>query len=368
MERLDTSPAESYVSCAIYGKSGSGKTTFGVTAPKPLILLSERQGLVHIKQAAARLGIPVPPVLYMTTLQDYRNAVRALYGAKDRPFQVFEVHEGPDKTRKRELLLELPEWPQTVVIDSVTDVCRIVIEEIREQSPPKLGADGLPTDSQRFWQVLSDRARNVVMGFRDAPVHRIFLALADDRIQGEGDDARRQLTLDLPMRKLPEIVTAAVNCVGYAFRKEKRVPAPGNPSKWQTKLIYGVMTTGPEFMTLKPYRPLRDTEVPDFSHWVKVIQGELTANAVPAPDPSQESLRSASEEDDLTDPSPSPTTPVEQTPAQATGAESAAGTELAATDADDAAEAAAEEQAKLQATEPKTTGRKNPNRRKTEAR
>jgi hypothetical protein len=55
------------------------------------------------------------------------------------------------------------------------------------------------------------------------------------------------------------------------------------------------MTTGPEYMLTKPYRPLRDVEVPNFSSWVAAIRGQL-ATPLPAPAPSSESLLSAEED------------------------------------------------------------------------
>ncbi len=282
MQRLDTEPGDPFVNVGVYGPPGTGKTSFGVTAPDPLILLSERQGMVHVLAAAKRLNKPVPPVLFMTCVQDYRNVVRALHGNKAEPFRVWErVEVGKDQFEKR-IAYESKAWPQSVVLDSLTDACRLIIEEIRTQSPPKRGKDNLPVDSQRFWNVLPDRVMAMIHGFRDAPVHAVFLCLADDREVGDEEDKRRQVKPAFPMRALAQVLAAAVNVMGYTYRREKR--EMGKP----TKLVYGVLTTGPEYMMLKPMRPLRDSEVPDFSHWVKVVQGTTKPDAIEAPDPSAE--------------------------------------------------------------------------------
>lgn len=281
MKRIDQAKGERFLNVAIYGKPGTGKTSMGVSAPKPLILLSEAQGMLHVEQAAQRLGKPIPPVLYCDHLQDYRNVARALWGSREEPFRVFETYEeGGEK--KRKLKYELSEWPESVVIDTLTDVCRLAISEIREQSPPKAGKDGLPVDSQRFWNVLGGRIDQLIFTFRDAPCHTVFLCQVDDREVGDEDEKRRQMTPDLATRKHASTLCSAVNVVGYSYRRELR-------GKGQAELQYGVMTVGPEYMMLKPLRPLRDIEVPNLGNWIDRVFGSITA-APAAPAPSGESL------------------------------------------------------------------------------
>jgi hypothetical protein len=281
VKRLDDSKDPVWINACVYGKPGTGKTSLGVSAPKPLILLSESQGMVHVRQAAQRLGVEPPPTFLVESVDDYRAWLRALHGDKSKPLRVYDQYKGDDGKVERTLVAELTEWPETVVVDSLTDAARLVTEEIRRQSPPKKGKDGLPVDAQRFWQVLADRMKNLIMGFRDLPMHTLFLCLADDREVGEEDSKQRQLGPDLPMRRLPDLVAAAVNVIGYTYRREVR--EAGKPAK----LAYGVMTVGPEYMLLKPYRPLRDVEVANFSKWVEIIHGQL-AKLPAAPPPSHE--------------------------------------------------------------------------------
>ncbi len=277
-----------WLKACIYGKSGTGKTSLGVSAPKPLILLSESQGLVHIKQAAKRLGVPVPPTYLVESVNDYRMWLQALRGDKTKPLTVKERYEEGGQTRER-VVETLEEWPETVVVDSLTDMGRLIIDGIRWQSPPQKGKDGLPVDSQRFWQVLDDRFRNLLIGFRDLPLHTVLLALAEDKEDGEGESRTRSLNPSLPMRKLAQVVCAAVNVVGYTYRRETR------KANEPVQLQYGVMTTGPEYMLTKPYRPLRDVELPNFSMWIAAVRGQL-ATPPPAPVASAESMLSSDED------------------------------------------------------------------------
>src|ERR1041384_1457371 len=136
MKRLDDQEDERQGKALVYGPPGTGKTSFGVSAPEPLIALSERQGMVHVKQAARRLGKPVPQTLLIEHARDLRSLIRALHGDRTKPFKVWQRFEDGDR-----MIYEGP-WPQTLVIDSITDAGRLVADEVREQSPPTKGRDG----------------------------------------------------------------------------------------------------------------------------------------------------------------------------------------------------------------------------------
>ena len=284
MKRLDDQTEERYVKACIYGPPGTGKTSFGVTAPKPLIALTERQGMSHVRKAAARLGVPVPQTLFIETANDLRNLTRALHGDRKQPFAVYESHG--DGEKKERIKVHEGEWPETIVLDSATDACRLLIDEIRRQSPPTIGKDGLPVDSQRFWNVLIMRAQAMILAIRDLPLHAVFLALADDRESGDDDNKIRSLKPQMATKQLSHTLAAAVNVVGFTYRTTRRGEAKANGGREENRIEYGVVTTGPEYMTTKPYRPLRDREVPDFSYWIRVINGET--NLLPAPLASQE--------------------------------------------------------------------------------
>jgi hypothetical protein len=271
------------VKALIYGKPGSGKTNIGVSAPKPLILLTEMQAAPNIKKAAARLGRKVPPTFPIRSLDDFRAVVKAAHGDRSKPFTVQNPTTG-------DVLFALDEWPESIVMDSLTDACEMVSEEIRRQSPPRQGKDGLPVDSERYWNVLMDRCSKLVRSFRDLPFHVLFLALLKDKETGEGDEKSRYIGPQLPMNALPNVVMSAVNVVGVTYRRRGLpIPSPDGTKTGEGKpvmvrpMAYGVATTGPDFMELKPYPPLRDNEVTDFASWVKRINGEDDGQAAPPP-------------------------------------------------------------------------------------
>lgn len=261
MQRMDTEEAltSHYVNAMIYGKPGTGKTTFGVTASglgPVLVLLSERQGAVHIKQAAQRLGVPLPRVLFMENLQDYRDVLRALKADRELPFRII--------TNQGEVVAEWETWPETVVLDSLTDLCaRIMVDDIRRRAPQSADKTGLPRDADRFHFTLTDMVTNLIMLYRDAPVNTIFLCLLDDKMVGKGNNQKRVVSPKMPQRALPDTVAAAVNVIGATFRTIR-----------DGVVNYGICTVGPDYMTLKPCAPLRNVEVPDFASWVTRLRGD----------------------------------------------------------------------------------------------
>jgi hypothetical protein len=179
-----------------------------------------------------------------------------------------------------ETVLEMASWPETVVLDSITDIAELVTVEIRKISPQKTGKDGLPVDSERYWNVLLDRTRKLVRAFRDVPAHVLFLALLADKETGEGEEKTRWVGPQMPMRSLPNVIMAAVNVVGVTYRRRA---TKIDPETGSLPMLYGIATIGPDYMNLKPYPPLRDSEVTDFSSWIARINGVDDGAEAPPP-------------------------------------------------------------------------------------
>lgn len=256
MKRIDTDDSETFWKIALVGPGGTGKTSMGVSAPRPLILLSERQGKVHVQQAAKRLGVPMPPIVLIEDAQDYRVILKALRGPRDKPFHIPGV-----------MTLPVEKWPLTAVLDSMTDACDVLVTEIRKKAPQKDGRDGLPADAQRFWGVLIDRTTGIIKGFRDLPMNVVFLCLMSDKVKEdkEGRVIERIISPKLATRDLANTLCAAVNVMAYTYRTMNKRKLP----EW------GVMTIGPEGMMTKPCAPLLRFEVPDLTSWIDRLNGEI---------------------------------------------------------------------------------------------
>lgn len=298
MRRIDTDEQERHWKIALAGPGGTGKTSMGVSAPKPLILLSERQGMPSVRMAAKRLGVPVPPVALVEEAADYRQVLRALRGPRDKPFT---VRGASQSGQLGQVIMQLPvdEWPETVVLDSLTDACDVLIRDIRNTSPQRKGRDGLPVDAQRFWGVLIDRAVALIKEFRDLPMHVVFLCLLDDRTKEDEDGnlIERIVQPKLATKNMAQQLSAAVNVLAYTYRTWRQ-PTEAEFAE-QKSLgarkpvqvpVYGVATIGNEGWLIKPCEPLRPREVPNLTSWINRLNGNLEdVPEMPLPLESQES-------------------------------------------------------------------------------
>lgn len=287
--------ATTYLKALVYGKPGTGKTTLGITAPKPLICLTERQAFTHVKHAIARSGNRPVGVLFIQEIGDLALVARALHQGTGNPAArakdfVIRRNDGTE-------LFRSAEWPETVVIDSVTDAMRLLEDDINRVSPPKIGKDNLPVQAERYWQVLKDRAMKMIRLFRDVDFHVLFLCLEDDKTNGEGDEAERRVGPSLPMRALPDALSAAVNMVGVTGRTIKRVEGQADAD-----IVWGVRTVGPGFYLLKPYRPLADVEVPDFSSWVTRVRGAIANPEAEREETEKKKAKRAAKAETLSEP------------------------------------------------------------------
>lgn len=253
MKRLDTEDASMiHLKALVYGNTGGGKTTLGVTCPDPLIVLSEGQGYLAIKSAADRMGVPMPQVVLVETADDLRSVMVGLAGSRDEPLRIVDRETGDTQEYR---------WPQSVVLDSMTDIVEgLYMKELVKILPKD--EHGEPEDSRKMYGILGKRIDAVLRFFRDLPMHVLFLCQANDEMIGEDNNKKRHVKPQLP-GKLSKKICQSVNMVGYIFRKYTGV---GDDD--QREIGYTVWTTGPDWMELKACRPLVDHEVPDFRDWV----------------------------------------------------------------------------------------------------
>lgn len=308
---LSTDGVEDFVNIVVYGKSGSGKTTLGVTAPKPFVLLSERQGYRSIRDAAEAAGVPVPPTLYLETVDDLRACLAALKGGSDEPIAVAlrecllpEKYDGHGKANNgkgnlvppsdeevaevEEAIASLPYLkPETIVCDSITDFFVLVSDDILNgMGNPVSSTDGLEVKPERYWGLLKDRSERLLRTIRDLPYNILFLCLLDDREVGKDESRQRVVGPDTPMRKLPSTLLASSNACGLAFVEQHAVKQEVDQAATY-QLSWRVRFAGPSWMTVKPIKPLRDVEEPHFGRWLEQLRSGERMDPV---DPNEHDL------------------------------------------------------------------------------
>lgn len=182
------STQQAYVKGLIYGEPGAGKTYLACTAPKPLVLLTEPSVSSPTMLAVLRdLGVD-PDVWEILDLDDLEQAFSFLIGGKHKY--------------------------ETVVIDSLTDLYRRMMQAIIESSIARRPSRDPDVPEQGDWFKVQERIRHVARSFRDLPMHVIFTALVMDI----RNDVRR-VPLVQP-KSLAQELPAYCNLVGYLAVQE----------------------------------------------------------------------------------------------------------------------------------------------------
>jgi phage nucleotide-binding protein len=212
----------------IYGDSGSGKTFTASSAPNPLFLLTESNGLKSIHTSN-----PNALVAQCNTIHEVRQFVAA-------------ASRG-----------ELPDEVETIVIDSLTEVQRLFIDEILDSK----GHDKDNKMQYQDWNTMTNRMLKFVRCVRDLPYHVVVTSLAQYAHEEDGTVAR--VFPSFQGQKLANEISQFFNLVGYVMRKEV-TDADG-----VTSVRRAVLVEGPNRFLVKPCHPLVGALGSDVSQWIE---------------------------------------------------------------------------------------------------
>ena len=189
----------------VYGRSGTGKTTFVGTAPKPLLLLDVReQGTASIRQS---------PDTYVYPIERWDD-FEAIYW-------YLMNNKGQVKFR-------------SVAIDSVTQLQELAIQKV-------IGGDSGGTASKRAWGEVSGLLKTWIVMFRDLPLNVIFTA--QDRLtvlEEESEDDEGIIVPEVGPYLMPSVaktLNGAVGVIGQTFIRERSVTTKTKSGKEKVKQV-----------------------------------------------------------------------------------------------------------------------------------
>ncbi len=183
----------------LYGATGAGKTTAAATFPDPLFLIPTNEGSETTLMSRGmdfpfvRIGRddsdkPIPARRHLNEifqeLEERHRTMRKLLkeGDEDSAFEVFP-------------------W-QTIVVESLTHLCDLIIEDISQYGREKM--------DQQKWGFLSTQLRTIHNRLRNMDVHIVYTAL--DKLDG-GENSKKGIpnVVGSMAEKLP----AACDVMGY---------------------------------------------------------------------------------------------------------------------------------------------------------
>jgi len=218
----------------LYGEPGTGKTHGASKAPRPLVLLTERNGLTTIRRSN-----PDAITVEVTNTSDLRDVMKlAVRG-------------------------ELPDDRRTLVVDSLTEVQRLFHDEIMSKKPP----GGLFT--LQDWGTLAEKMRRFMRTLRDIPYHVVATALAETITT---EDAGTRIRPQFDGKKTGSEVAQYFNGVGYVFKRIMTDDAG------QKTVLHQVMFDGPTQYTTKPCHPVAGIVEPNVDEWFAILSDSTTSN------------------------------------------------------------------------------------------
>lgn len=202
-------PTDVFLKAVVYGPSGAGKTFFGSTAPKP-IFASAEGGLLSISDKK-------PEYAEIKSLKDLMDLLHWL------------------KTQ--------PHDYETVVIDSITEINELIKEGIKQRTGKAMQIQD--------WGELAEKVIGILRGFRDLPMHVIFVA---QESYDKDDQAVIRVTPDLN-GKAADRICYFMDIVAYLYMDKDgtRKILAKESAKYPTKA---------RRIEIEPY------EI-DFSEWVE---------------------------------------------------------------------------------------------------
>lgn len=204
----------------VYGPSGSGKTRMVSLFKKPLVGVTELQGIPTIQQWN-------PQAL------------------------IFPIQTSEDLSKFRRIIRDpaLPEKVDAVCLDSVTDLQRIIKAAYVAKQTSNRELPDMDT-----WGLIVDRTARMVREVRDLPVHVMVTCLdVEQSVPGEGIVHRPAVQ----GRTLPGDLAQYFNLVGYSFSKQ-----------YEKGVRHEVLFRGSERYMIKGMPGIDDVEAPEPTMWI----------------------------------------------------------------------------------------------------
>ncbi len=224
------SALQSNLAMLVFGRSGTGKTQFGSTFPRPLLVIDiNEKGTETIAQEE---DIDILRVKNWTDLDE-------IY---------WELHDG-------NLASTSGEPYQSIVIDQITNLQDLGMAEIMRRGKKKEGE----LFSQRNWGQLSGLLKQTITNFKDLDDYNLLL-IAHERSFDEGDDEDGAIDPNIGARVMPSVsstVNGAMDAIGCTFIREEF-------TKDDDRQVDYCMRIGPHaYYTTKIRRPVGAGPLPD---------------------------------------------------------------------------------------------------------
>ena len=214
----------------VYGRSGTGKTHFGSTFPKPILFIDTNERGTET--------IALEEDVYVVRVTEWSEMDELYWALLDKTTEVQYA---------------------SIVIDQVSNLQDIGMAEVLRKS--RKGRD--ETFTQRNWGQLSGMLKQWISDFRDLSDDYNLLLIAHERINEGGDDEEEAIEPSIGARVMPSVssfLDGAVDSIGSTFIKERWE----TEDKEEVRHVDYCMRIGPHaFYSTKIRRPVSAGPIPE---------------------------------------------------------------------------------------------------------
>jgi len=224
----------------VYGRSGTGKTTFAASAPKPM--------------------------LYLDVKDEGTDSISDISG-----IDVLQCEDVEEVEEAYWWLVKNPGKYKSIVIDTCTQLQGMIVAEVMKEN----GRKGRPGEwgsmRKQDWGDVSAQLKDLLLNFRDLSskgVNVIFIA--QDRTFNGGDDEDSQSDMITPevgpamSPSVAKTLNASVSVVVNTFIREREIIKEEKGKKTKKRVIEYCVGVGPSSVYTRKIRKPKSTPPPEF--------------------------------------------------------------------------------------------------------
>lgn len=234
-------------STAVYGRSGTGKTTMSASWPKPILYFNIKDnGTDSIREHGDDIDVK-----NIETIDDWEDAILWLYAEKGKlPYK-------------------------SIVVDTMTQLqqlyVNVAMEELLRKNKKKLDpgkrAGDFGTLRQQDWGFVSGMMKKAIEDIRGLPVESVFIA-QEKAINNSDDeeDFRDVMQPEVGPRLIKSVaadLNAAVSIIACTFIRAKEIKEEKRGRRIRIKKQY-CARVGPNEVYVTKIRKPKGVEAPDF--------------------------------------------------------------------------------------------------------
>jgi len=232
---------------AIYGRSGTGKTTLSATFPKP--------------------------ILYLNILDDGTDSIN-----DEKDITVVDIKSSDDFHKIIQWALEKANKGKlkykSIVVDTLTQLQGMLVREMFEEKKKKDSrlkdkqAGDWGTMTKQDWGAIAGDMKAAIQDVRNLPLEQAFICQERIFNLGDEEDEDEALAPEVGARLSPSVkddLNASVSIIGHTFIRVKRTKKKDEKNKtyWDIKKQFSLHLGPHEIYTTKVRKP-KKIKAPDF--------------------------------------------------------------------------------------------------------